>query len=188
MEQEKDVVATQVVPETNRKEFLKKSGIVVASAAALAAAGPTLAEAAGFERPRVVRDLAPVTVTIARGAVTTKVDYSGNLIAKFMKQNPGIKVKSIFSPQSSTDAHNQFVAQLSGGSSAVDIYQVDVIWPPEFAAAGWILPVDKYVTESFKKDLLPGPVLGTTVNGKMYAIPMFTDSGMLFYRKDLLSK
>ena len=30
--------------------------------------------------------------------------------------------------------------------------------------------------------------LGTTVNGKMYAIPLFTDSGMLFYRTDLLQK
>src|SRR5689334_10539705 len=123
MEQEKDVVTTQDVPETSRKGFLKKSGIVVASAAALAAGGPALAEAAAFERPRVVRDLAPVTVTIARGAVTTSHDWMGDLISKFEKQNPSIKVKSIFSPQSSTDAHNQFVAQLSGGSSAVDIYQ-----------------------------------------------------------------
>lgn len=188
MEQDNVAVPTQDIAETSRKQFLKTSGTVAAGAVALAAAGPALAEAASVAKPSVGRELAPVTVTIYRGAVTTSHDWFGDLITKFEAKNPTIKVKSLFAPQSSTSAHDQYVAQLSGGSSAVDIYQVDVIWPPEFAAAGWILPVDKYLSASFKADLLPGPVLGTTINGKMYAIPLFTDSGMLYYRTDLLSK
>ena len=189
MDQDKDVVSAQPMGGTSRKDFLKKSGTIAAGAAALAAAGaPALVEAAGVEKPRVLRELAQTTITISRGSVTGPIDTMGDLIKKFERQNPNIKVKQLFAPQSSTATHDQYVAQLSGGSSAVDIYRVDIIWPPEFAAAGWILPLDKYITPSFKKDLLPGPVLGTTVNGKMYAIPLFTDSGMLFYRTDLLQK
>ena len=184
LEKDEDVTTDPAGAGPNRKEFLRAAGIATAGAAA-AVAAPGLARASSA---RVVRDLAPVTVTISRGAVTTKNDWMGNVIARFEKANPEIKVKSLFAPQSSTDAHNQYVAQLSGGSSAVDIYQVDVIWPPEFAAAGWLLPVDKYITDSFKTDLLHGPRLGTTVNGKMYAIPYYTDVGMLFYRTDLLAK
>ena len=184
LEKDEDVTTNPAGAGPNRKEFLRAAGVATAGAA-VATAAPGLARASSA---RVVRDLAPVTVTISRGAVTTKNDWMGNVIARFEKANPEIKVKSLFAPQSSTDAHNQYVAQLSGGSSAVDIYQVDVIWPPEFAAAGWLLPVDKYITDSFKTDLLHGPRLGTTVNGKMYAIPYYTDVGMLFYRTDLLAK
>ena len=132
LEKDEDVTTDPAGAGPNRKEFLRAAGIATAVAAA-AVAAPGLARASSV---RVVRDLAPVTVTISRGAVTTKDDWMGNVIARFEKANPEIKVKSLFAPQSSTDAHNQYVAQLSGGSSAVDIYQVDVIWPPEFAAAG----------------------------------------------------
>lgn len=128
-----------------------------------------------------------MTVTISRGSVHGH-DWMQDLINGFQEKNPNIMVKSLFAPDSSTDTHNLYVAQLSGGSSAVDLYLVDVIWPPEFAAAGWILPLDKYISEAFRGDLLPGPRIGTTINGKMYALPLFTDSGMLFYRTDLLAK
>jgi multiple sugar transport system substrate-binding protein len=189
MDQEKDsVTSSQPISATSRKDFLKTAGAVAAGAAAVAAGAPAIAQAAVPERARVVRDLAPITLTVYRGSVTTGHDYELDLFNKFMKQNPNIKIKSLFAPLSTTDEHSLVVAQLSGGSGAVDLYSGDVIWPPEFAAAGWILPVDKWITEEFRADLLPGPKLGTTVNGKMYAFPFFTDSGIFVYRTDLLSK
>ncbi len=184
MDLEQNVAPEQPMSASSRKDFLKAGGAVALGAAALAAGAPTLAEAA---KPRVVRDLSPITLTLSRGSVNGH-DWMQDLIDKFTAKNPNIKVKSLFAPQSSTATHDQYVAQLSGGSSAVDLYQVDVIWPPEFAAAGWILPVDKWITGTFRDDLLPGPKLGTTIGGKMYAFPLFTDSGILVYRTDLLAK
>ncbi len=169
----------------SRKDFLKKGGLIVAGSAALAAGAPAIAEAA---KPRVTRELATITLTVYRGTVTTGHDYEQDLYNKFEAKNPGIKIKSLFAPLSTTDEHGLVVAQLSGGSSSVDLYSGDIIWPPEFAAAGWILPVDKWITEEFKADLLPGPKLGSTINGKMYAFPFFTDAGIFVYRKDLLAK
>ena len=103
MDQDKDVVSAQPASGTSRKDFLKKSGTIAAGAAALAAAGaPALVEAAGVEKPRVLRELAQTTVTISRGSVTGSIDTMGDLIKKFQKQNPSIKVKQLFAPQSST--------------------------------------------------------------------------------------
>src|SRR5438105_4814508 len=121
MDQDKDVVSAQPVGGTSRKDFLTKSGRIAAGAAALAATGvPALVEAAGVEKPRVLRELAQSTITISRGSVTGAIDTMGDLIKTFEKQNPTIKVKQLFAPQSSTATHDQYVAQLSGGSSAVD--------------------------------------------------------------------
>jgi len=183
-DQDKDVTPVETVNNTSRKGFLKTGGVVALGAAAIAVGTPALAEAA---KPYVTRDESTVTLTFSRGSVTTGHDFTQDLLNKFTKQT-GIKVKSLFAPVSSTDTHNLYVAQLSGGSTSVDLYDCDVIWPPQFAAAGWVLPVDKYIPDSFKKDLLPGPLLGTKVNGKIYAFPNRTDSGLLAYRTDLLAK
>lgn len=170
-----------------REEFLTTSGRIAAGAAIVGSGVPTLAGAASASTARVLRELSPITVTISRGSAAGE-DWVGRLIRQFEQKNRSITVKSLFAPLSSTDAHNQYVAQLAGGSSAVDIYQVDVIWPPEFAAAGWIQPVDRWMSASAKADMLPGPALGTTINGRMYAFPLFTDFGVLYYRADLLTK
>jgi multiple sugar transport system substrate-binding protein len=185
METDKDVAASPTASESSRKDFLRTAGVAVAGAA-VATAVPQVARAASV---RVVRDLAPVTLNFYRGQpVGAGTDWEANLIAMFEKANPDIKVKSVFGPNSTTDAYNQLVSQLAAGSSAIDLLQGDVIWAAAFASAGWLLPVDKYVTDAVRHDLLPGPILSCTLNGKLYALPFYTDAGVTFYRTDLLAK
>jgi multiple sugar transport system substrate-binding protein len=185
MEIDKDVAVELTATGPSRKDFIRTAGIAAAGAAAAVAGVPQVARAASVQ---VGRDLSPISLTVYRGTVTTGHDWNADIFAKFEKQNPNITVKSLFAPLSTTDEHGLVVSQLAAGSSAVDIYSGDVIWPPEFAAAGWILPIDKYIDDAFRNDLLPGPKLGCTVNGKLYAFPFFTDAGVLYYRTDLLAK
>jgi multiple sugar transport system substrate-binding protein len=63
-----------------------------------------------------------------------------------------------------------------------------VIWPPEFAAAGWALPLDAYFPVSEREKFLPAPTLANTYQGHIYGVPVFVDASMLYYRKDLLQK
>jgi multiple sugar transport system substrate-binding protein len=42
--------------------------------------------------------------------------------------------------------------------------------------------------KSDQSKYLPAPIEGLTYDGKIWAVPWFTDAGMLFYRKDLLEK
>ncbi len=132
----------------------------------------------------------PVTVVMAAGAVGREMDVLKEQVAMFEEANPDIKVALRALPESSTDRHDLYVTWFAGQDSSVDIYMVDIIWPPEFGAAGWLLPLDDYVAEYAidMDDFFPGVVRGNTWEGKLVSMPWFTDAGLLYYRQDLLDK
>lgn len=132
----------------------------------------------------------PVTIVMAAGAVGKEMEVLEEQVAMFEKDNPDVKVELRELPGSATDRHALYVAWLTGGDSSVDIYMVDIIWPPEFGAAGWFMPLDDYVKEYGidMGDFFPGVVRGNTWEGKLVSMPWFTDAGLLYYRKDLLEE
>ena len=63
-----------------------------------------------------------------------------------------------------------------------------MIWPAQFAAQGYVLDLsDRFTPEMKSKNLQP-PVKATEYDGKIWAVPWFTDAGMFYYRKDLQEK
>lgn len=110
------------------------------------------------------------------------------LIEAFQKKNPNITVKELEQPAKTDAQHDDYVTKLSTGDTSIDIFAIDIIWPPEFGAADWTLPLDEYFTKEELDKFLPGPVQGNTYNGKLYGIPFYTDAGVLFYRKDILEE
>ena len=126
--------------------------------------------------------------TINFAAIKTfGVDSWKELINKFEQQNPTIKVKltQMPAPAKSTEIHQYLVTSLQSGQSDIDVFTGDVVWVPEFAAAGWTEPMDQYVN---KDEYYPGVIDALTYNGKLSAMPWYVDGGMLYYRKDLLEK
>ena len=89
-------------------------------------------------------------------------------------------------PSSSTEVHQQLVQSLSRGDGSLDVFTQDVVWIAEFAGAGWALPLDDYVDATTKAEYFPGLIEACTYDGKLTALPWAVDSGMLYYRKDLL--
>jgi trehalose/maltose transport system substrate-binding protein len=88
-------------------------------------------------------------------------------------------------PSSSTDQFAQYRLWLAAQNSDIDVYRTDVIWAPQLANQ----LVD--LTDAMKdvvKDHFPAIVESQTVNGKLMALPFFTDAPALYYRKDLLDK
>jgi len=106
----------------------------------------------------------------------------------FEQEHPDIRVEKEIGPHSSTAFHDLLTQKLKNKSKDVDVFFMDVIWPPEFAAAGWALPLDDLFNENERKAFLEGTILANTYQGHIYGVPLFIDSGMLFYRKDLLDK
>ena len=97
----------------------------------------------------------------------------------------GNKVTIVPMPSSTTDQFGQYKLWLAAGNSDIDVYQTDVIWAPQLA--------DQLVdlTEATKDVIgqhFPSIVESQTVNGKLVAMPLFTDAPALYYRKDLLEK
>jgi len=68
-----------------------------------------------------------------------------------------------------------------------DVVSVDVVWTAQFAANGWLEPLTgQYALDTSK--MLPATVKAATYQGKLFAAPNTSDGGLLFYRKDLVSK
>ncbi len=88
-------------------------------------------------------------------------------------------------PSSSTDQFAQYRLWLAAQNSDIDVYRTDVIWAPQLAANFVDLTE---ATKDVAKDHFPAIIESQTVNGKLVALPMFTDAPALYYRKDLLDK
>jgi multiple sugar transport system substrate-binding protein len=126
-----------------------------------------------------------------KGPITlaTGKDTSGNLknlIDQWNKQHPNEQVRLIELPESADDQRQQMVQNAQTKSDAYTVLNLDVVWTAEFAANRWIaeLPGDQFNLTQFLK-----PALETgQYRDKLFAAPWKTDSGLLYYRKDLLDK
>lgn len=114
-------------------------------------------------------------------------DQSGanvKLVEMFNSTHDSIKINYQELPPSTTEQHDKYVTVLAARDSSIDVMATDIPWAPEFASAGWLLPLDDLFTD--RNEYFEGPLLGTTYMRHIYAVPWFNNAGMLFYRKDLL--
>lgn len=110
------------------------------------------------------------------------------LIAEFEAQNPDLKIVRDVGPHSSTEFHDLLAQKFRNRDRGMDVFFMDVIWPAEFASAGWALPLDRFFPREAQKPFLPAAVRANTYGGAIYGVPLFVDAGLLYYRKDLLQK
>jgi multiple sugar transport system substrate-binding protein len=101
-----------------------------------------------------------------------------------MRLNPGIRVELQRTPDDASQRHQLYVQWLNARVGNPSILQLDVVWTPEFAAAGWVLPLDKY--SPAKTEFFPATIEANTWGGKLYALPWFADVGLLYRRTDLV--
>jgi multiple sugar transport system substrate-binding protein len=106
----------------------------------------------------------------------------------FKDEHPDIEVVREVGPHSSTAFHDLLTQKLKNKSEDIDVFLMDVIWPPEFAAAGWAMELDDMFPPSERENFLSSTILANTYKGGIYGVPLFIDSGILYYRKDLLEK
>jgi trehalose/maltose transport system substrate-binding protein len=88
-------------------------------------------------------------------------------------------------PSSSTDQFAQYRLWLAAQNSDIDVYRTDVIWAPQLAANFVDLTA---AAADLAPQHFPSIIESQTVNGRLVALPVFTDAPALYYRKDLLDK
>jgi multiple sugar transport system substrate-binding protein len=109
-------------------------------------------------------------------------------IADFGKQNPNVKVIKEIAPNSSTQFHDLLTQKFKNRDTRLDVFFMDVIWPSEFASAGWALPLDRFFSSTEQGKFLEPPIIANRYRGQIFGVPLFIDAGLLYYRKDLLEK
>jgi len=128
---------------------------------------------------------AQVTLAISCGAVGQELKACQEGVDAWVKKT-GNKVNVITTPSSSTERLALYQQQLAAGSTDIDVFQIDVIWP------GILQTHFSDLSKAFDKATLDAhfqPIVqNNTVEGKLVAMPWYTDAGLLYYRKDLLEK
>jgi multiple sugar transport system substrate-binding protein len=109
-------------------------------------------------------------------------------IERFEREHPQIRVEREVGPHSSTALHDLLAQKLRNRDPSVDVFLMDVVWPAEFAAAGWALPLGDRFPEADQALFLEGTIRANRWRDRIYGVPAFIDAGMLYYRSDLLEK
>jgi multiple sugar transport system substrate-binding protein len=131
-------------------------------------------------------DRGPAVVTFPISALGAEGEVLALQLARFMAENPGIKVVQRVTPDAADQKHQLYVQWLNAGASDPDILQLDVIWTPEFAAAGWILPLNQFSPDT--SAFFASTIAANQWQDSLYALPWFIDVGMLYWRTDLMAK
>ncbi len=110
------------------------------------------------------------------------------LVAKFEAENPQIRVREEILPSSTDDQHQFYVINMAGHVGDFDVLDMDIIWVPEFSRAGWLEELTPHVSTAELEPLDPAALRADWLDGRLFALPWFVDTGVLYYRKDLLTK
>jgi multiple sugar transport system substrate-binding protein len=109
-------------------------------------------------------------------------------ISDFEKENPGIDVEMVKGPTSTDTRETMYTTSFLAGQATYDMVLMDITWVPKFARQGWLVPLDDWFGKEEQNEFLPGDIQGSIFNGKIYRVPLQTDAGILYYRKDLLEE
>lgn len=80
-------------------------------------------------------------ITFATGELDTDT-YLPALLRQWNAAHPKQRVTLIPLPDDADDQHAQMVVNLQTHSSIYDVMSLDVVWTAEFAANGWIVPLN----------------------------------------------
>ena len=124
------------------------------------------------------------TITISCGAVGAERQLCEEG-TRAWSEKTGHDVQVVSTPNSATERLSLYQQLLAARSGDVDIFQIDVVWPGMLA--NHMVDLSQY-TEGAQDNHFQSLIRNNTVDGRLVAMPWFTDAGVLYYRKDLLEK
>jgi len=132
----------------------------------------------------------PVSKTLLRFAVQAdSTPALEKIVEAFNNQSEKYEVEAIIMTNDSGQMHNQLLNSLSSKSDEYDVISMDVVWAGEFAAAGYLQPIDQILMDKGWKptDFNSGSMDSGKYKGKNYVLPYFPDLGFIYFRNDIVS-
>lgn len=156
---------------------------LAATAAAAAAAAPLLAGCStGYEQG-----------VINVYAAADGFDFVKQQAALCTEESGGrYTVRAHVLPKGADDQRLQLARRLAGNDHTMDLMAMDVVWTAEFANAGWVVPVPDELAAEVEKTNLAGPretamwKAPSDSAKRLYALPLWTNTQLLWYRPDLM--
>ena len=130
-------------------------------------------------------DRGPIIITFPGSSLGAEAEVLARQLARFNAAHPGIRVVRRDTPDAADQRHQLYVQWLNARATDPDILQLDAIWTPEFAAAGWIFPLDHFRPDTAA--FFSNTILANRWRDTLFALPWFVDVGMLYWRTDLVT-
>jgi len=112
-------------------------------------------------------------------------------IAQFSKDNPGVRV--IYRKFNFEDYESQLIDSFAAGTGP-DVWLMHNTWLPKHADKIQPLPLDSVkdrgdllTFKDFQNQFVDVSVEDLTINGQIYAMPLYVDTLALYYNKDILN-
>lgn len=121
-------------------------------------------------------------------AMGAEAEYVIKLVPEFERLNPGIKVKVQQIPW--TAAQEKLVTAFASDNTP-DACQLGNTWVPQFAALNAIVSLNELVSNSDlinKERYFEGIWETNVIDGKVFGIPWYMDTRVMYYRKDVFKK
>ena len=109
-----------------------------------------------------------------------------DLIAEYEAENPDVDVVLNHIP--SAGDYEQNLATLIAAGAAPDVFFINNISLPGFAAQGAMMPLGQFATDAFLEDFFPGHLDAFRHEGDLMAIPRDISNLVLFYNQDLFEE
>lgn len=123
------------------------------------------------------------TVTIATVNNPPMIELK-KLSSKFEEKNPDIKLNWVITEENTI--RQRITTDVSTGSGQFDLVQIGLYETPIFAKRGWLKEMGNLPADFDLDDIFKSLRDGLSYDGKLYALPLYGESSMLMYRKDLL--
>lgn len=128
---------------------------------------------------------AQATVAISCGAVAMEFRLCEEGAQAWARQS-GNRVEMVSTPSGASERLALYQQLLAAQSDAIDVLQVDVVWPGMLARH--LLDLSDRIEDAEQAAHHPAIIANNTVDGRLVAMPWFTGAGLLYYRRDLLQR
>jgi multiple sugar transport system substrate-binding protein len=129
-------------------------------------------------------------VTVKFAVQADNTDALAQITDAFNAENDSYQVETVILTNDSGNMHDLLVNSLSSNSAEYDVISMDVVWAGEFAAAGYLQPLDVMIKDAgwTPTDFNAGSMASGKYKGKNYVLPYFPDLGFLYYRSDIVEQ
>jgi len=123
-------------------------------------------------------------LTFAAGGAPTELAVWEQITNAFERET-GVRVALQRMPADSAQQRQAILIALKARQPDPDVFLMDVAWVGTWAASGWLEPLPSPANNAFMPEVLQAT---DVFNGRLLALPVYLDAGLLYYRTDLLAR
>ena len=116
------------------------------------------------------------------------VDATAPLVAAFNRDHPELRIEVARGPLDTEAMSDLASGSLLLGSTPYDLLMMDVSWTARYVAAGWLVPLEGLLGDDALDGMVPGARIGNAFGGHLWRMPMTGDTGLLYWRTDLMDQ